>query len=160
MNLRNRHSIRLEGYDYSKAGIYFITICVKDREPLLGRVEEGILLSSVGSIIEEQWYILAERFCNIKLHDFVVMPNHIHGIIEIMWYERAEQSPAPTVGDIICVYKSLTTKICNKKENLKGRVLWQRNYWEHIIRNENEYYKISEYIISNPLKWQEDKFYC
>jgi REP element-mobilizing transposase RayT len=85
------------------------------------------------------------------------MPNHIHGIIMID--ERAEQSPAPTVGDIICTYKSITTKLSNRSNNVYGCTIWQRNYYEHIIRNEKELSEIRQYIFDNPAKWQEDKYF-
>ena len=84
MNLRNRQSIRLEGYDYSKAGIYFITICVKDREPLLGRVEEGkMILNDIGLKVNDYWIITEKIRSNIKLHEYIIMPNHVHFIVEI-----------------------------------------------------------------------------
>ena len=85
------------------------------------------------------------------------MPNHIHGLI-IIATEWAEQSPAPTIGNIICAYKSITTKLANKADNLSGRTIWQRNYY-HIIRNEGELTLVRKYIKDNPLKWEEDKYY-
>ncbi len=167
-NLPERKQIRLKGYDYSKPGYYFITICCLNRENYLGQIKcrGGALLhpfvelSNIGEIAAEQWHELKERYKNLILDQFVVMPNHIHGIISIA-NERAEQSPAPTktVGDIICTYKSITTKLSNKVDNSQGRVIWQRNYYEHIIRDEPELKKIREYIMTNPEKWQDDKYY-
>ena len=105
---------------------------------------------------------LENEFKNIKLHDFVIMPNHIHGIIEIC--KRADTRPAHTLGDIICSFKSKTTcyalkGIKNEKYKPFNKRLWQRNYYEHIIRNEKEYIQIVEYITNNPMNWEKDKYY-
>lgn len=175
---KHRRSIRLAGYDYSQAGLYFVTICAKDRKCMFGRVEHRILspvgaglcsalendvyqiqLSDIGQVIFDEWFNLEKRFLNIHLHDFVIMPNHFHGIIELCDMDRTEHSPAPTVGDIICAFKSITTRRCNKENNLPGRIIWQRNYHEHIIRNADCYHKILEYIIANPLKWGDDCYH-
>ena len=165
MNLPKRKNIRLKNYDYSSNGMYFITICCKDRINYLGEIcnrtallQPIVKLSDIGEMISEHWYKLINRYENMLSDKFVVMPNHIHGII-VIDFERAKQSPAPTIGDIICTYKSITTKLANKNNNSPGRTIWQRGYYEHIIRYENEYQKIWEYIDSNPLKWQEDCFY-
>lgn len=105
---------------------------------------------------------LEKELSNIKLHEYIIMPNHIHFIIELT--ERADTGPAPTIGEIICSFKTRTTGHAIK-EIKKGNLLpfdkrfWQRNYYEHIIRNEKEYYKIVEYIQNNPLKWEEDEYF-
>ena len=88
------------------------------------------------------------------------MPNHLHGIIFLdEFVDLGGASPAPTIGDVICAFKSISTISCNKIDNIDGRIIWQRNYYEHVIRNEKEYYQIIEYIRTNPLKWEEDKYY-
>lgn len=165
--LPQRKNNRLRDYDYSQVGYYFITICTKDRKNYFGDIScrrGGALLhpivelSNIGKIISDQWYELKTRYSNIGLDHFVVMPNHIHGIIKID-NRRAEQSPAPTIGNIICAYKSITTKLSNKNDNSPGRVIWQRNYYDHIIRGEDDLLKIRQYIKDNPVKWQEDRYY-
>lgn len=122
----------------------------------------GIRLSNIGKIIEEQLYDLNRQFKNIRLDSYVIMPNHLHVIIEIL--KRADTRPAPTISEIICSFKSRTTnliikEIKNEKIQQFDSKIWQRNYYEHVIRNEKEYYKIIEYIQENPIKWEEDKYY-
>ena len=155
IDLSTRKNIRLKNYDYSSNGMYFVTICCRRGGALLHPIIE---LSNIGEIISEQWYELKSRYQNILLDQFVVMPNHIHGII-VIDNEQAEQSPAPTIGNIVCAYKSITTKLSNKKENFPGRIIWQRGYYDHIIRYKDELRKIREYIQTNPLKWEDDKYY-
>ena len=184
-HIHHRRSIRLQDYDYSQSGLYFITICTRDRKNIFGEIENGIMiLNEYGKITDNEWYKLPERFSNINTDIFLVMPNHIHGIIEIVGaplagallmdapygqidnngaHGRAGASPAPTVGDIVGAYKSLVANRCLKIYKSKNEImgqLWQRNYYEHIIRNEEDYYKISEYIVNNPGKWQEDKYFA
>lgn len=175
--IHNRRSIRLEGYDYRRAGLYFVTICCQDRICRFGHVENGeMILNKNGQIACNEWMKLSERFPNITFDAFQIMPNHMHGIISIV---RAGPAPAqkhnttqdhtgeprgiaPTVGDIVGTYKSLVANGCLKiyksKNEIMGK-LWQRNYWEHIIRNEQSYHRISNYIIENPRKWVQDNFF-
>ena len=172
-DINHRHSIRLKEYDYSKIGFYFITICTQNREKILAKIVENnvgaVLVSAqiettkLGKMIENVYIDLQKEFNNIMLHSYIIMPNHIHGIIEIC--KRADTRPAPTLGDIICSFKSRTTIICNKgvKQGIYqsfDKRIWQRNYYEHVIRNAKEYVKIQEYINNNPLNWEEDKFNC
>jgi putative transposase len=182
--IHHRRSIRLKGYNYAKAGLYFITICCQDRVHRFGHIEKGEMhLNEFGRIAYEEWLKLGVRFINFELDVFQIMPNHMHGIISLIdtpvgaglapaqndidnIKERAGASPAPTgnssISDIIGAYKSLVSKgcldICKSKNEILGK-LWQRNYYEHIIRNEYAYNRISAYIINNPAKWSEDKFY-
>ena len=171
--IHHRKSIRLKYYDYTTSGYYFITICTQNRRHILskivgaGLVPAQIQKTDFGNKVEKIYLELEEKYQNIKLYDYIIMPNHFHGIIEIFdkkfW---AGTRPAPTVSisDIIRDFKSLTTLEYlkgvkeNKYPNFDKRI-WQRNYYEHIIRNEKEYYKIIEYIRTNPLKWEEDKYY-
>lgn len=169
--LPSRRTIRLQGYDYSSSGMYFVTICTQDRICLFGEVigktvgaglcpalnDYYIKLSQYGQIIEEQWVSLPNLFPNIILHEYVIMPNHFHAIIEIDTW--AGQSPAPTLGNIIGSFKSISTKKCNKMDNISGQKIWQRNYYEHIIRNEKSYNNITDYIASNSINWQSDDYY-
>ena len=169
-----RKRIRLEGYDYSSNGAYFITICTQKRLHLFEGVEDVVgqglcscRLTPIGEIIEREWYSLIDRYPHITFDKFVVMPNHVHEIISINRNldARQEQSPCPTcptnptVGDIICAYKSITTKLCNKNDNITGRKIWHFRYHDHIIRNETEYQRIWQYIDENPIRWAEDEFY-
>jgi len=181
--IHHRKSIRLKGYDYSRAGLYYITICVQNRKHLFGRVEnKKMIFSEAGEMIENQWLALTQRFPKIQLHEYIIMPNHFHSILEIIGTKTTEgaslilapdnekgqpQGIAPTnktIGDIIGAFKSITTNeyIKNVKANNWQRFdrrLWQRNYWERIIRDEKAYDNISDYIIDNPKNWNEDKFY-
>ncbi|WMJ22852.1 transposase [Paludicola sp. MB14-C6] len=165
MELRQRKSNRLKGYDYSQNGAYFVTICIKNRYEMLSDICRGwALLSPIGEVAENQINTLSKRY-NVKIDKYVIMPNHIHMIIVIMKgadtqsVMQAEQSPAPTISDIICTFKSISTKLSNKYNNTPGRQIWQRSYHDHIIRNEQEYQKIWQYIDTNTLKWEDDCFY-
>ena len=189
-NIHQRKSIRLKGYDYSQAGLYFVTICIQDRECLLGDISNRKMhLNDAGKMVENEWLKLTNRFDNIKLHEFVVMPNHFHAILEIVratlvvaqnnmviqndviqndvinlkMGQPQGIAPTKTLGDIVGAFQSIVTVkyIRGVKNNnwhpFDGK-LWQRNYWEHIIRNDNSYQTISDYIVNNPLKWSDDKF--
>lgn len=176
----HRRSIRLKGYDYAQAGLYFITFCCQNREMLFGKVLNGKMrLNKIGEIAHREWENTANNRKNIKLHEFIIMPNHMHGIVEIL-FKRGNsskegigefKSPSQTIGSIIRGYKIATIKkikefcwvelhfdpIREKIKRLDFKI-WQRNYYEHIIRTEKSYYNISNYIINNPIKWQEDTF--
>ncbi|MBF0203642.1 MAG: transposase [Desulfamplus sp.] len=177
----NRQSIRLKKYDYSQSGFYFVTICTEDKIHRFGDITGGNMqLNEFGKIIIEQWNNLPNRFSNIKLDQFITMPNHIHGIIQIVGaplagarnrnntdarnnmtvhHNRAPARGAPTVGQIIGEYKSLCVHNClqwiklNSPTFYMGK-LWQSNYWEHIVRNENELNHIRDYIRQNPQRWE------
>ena len=173
-DIHHRHSIRIKGYDYSKEGIYFITICTQNREKILAKivtnnVGAGLVpaqryeTTRIGTMVEKIYLNLEKEFYNVILHSYIIMPNHIHGIIEIC--ERAGTRPAPTLSSIIRLLKSKTTLmyIQGVKQGIYqpfNKRIWQRNYYEHIIRNEKEYLKIQEYINNNPLKWKDDKLNC
>jgi REP element-mobilizing transposase RayT len=248
-HIHHRRSIRLKGYDYSSAGLYFITICVKDRACLFGEIVRApllvaqktdaqktdtptMILNDAGKMVESEWLKLPERFKNIELHEYVVMPNHFHAILEIVTkiddatvgatlvvaqnetvvdavaqnnvadnavaqnddpdnqqsdiscnqQKGQPQGIAPTatatttatttknivigktVGDMVGAFQSIVTVNYIRGVKTLGwkpfnGKLWQRNYWEHIIRDEQSYQRISNYIINNPAKWSDDKFY-
>jgi len=196
--IHNRRSVRLSGYDYSREGAYFITICADGGQYLFGDiVNEEMVLNDIGQIAYGEWLKTPELRPNVSLDVFVIMPNHMHGIILLNddindavngrgvlhtpspdmtpekttavanegvcntplpnWPPPNFRSPSNNVGAIVRGYKSAVTK----QINLSGDVgtVWQRNYHEHIIRDEKSYMKISNYIISNPQNWKEDKFY-
>lgn len=182
--LHNRRSIRLKGYDYAQAGLYFITIVTQDRRCLFGEIIEGQMkLNNDGSAVEKCWYNIPSHFPNTKLHEMVVMPNHFHGIIEIVAVGAKDLSPnlppttppptrpqgtSKTIGSIIRGFKIGVTKIirantptnvlANNYSPRRQQSIWQRNYWEHIIRNDIEYDRIARYIINNAAQWEIDKF--
>jgi len=157
-----RKSIRLKDYDYSKPGYYFITICVEGRYEILGTIDVGqglcsCRLSEAGDIAYTELYKLETRYKNMVIDKYVIMPNHIHAIIKI---ERREQSPRPTtVMDMMCAYKSITTKCYNKISGMTGKTLWQDRFHDHIIRDREDYQRIWQYIDENPQKWAEDRYF-
>ncbi len=159
----HRRSIRVRGYDYSQAGAYFVTICAKNREFVFGKIiDTEMRLNDTGRIVQECWNDLPSRFAGIELDAFVTMPNHIHGIIIIVGARLAlpkagAASSAPTLGDIIRAFKSISAINVNRMLSRSGQSLWQRNYYEHVIRNEKSLNKIHEYIIHNPLRWSLDR---
>ena len=168
--LSHRRSIRLEGYDYSQGGAYFVTVCVRNRELCFEKYR------GLQEIVRQQWEELPQRFPDLILDEFTIMPNHIHGIL-IVGADRSAENvgatlavaqnngagarPAPTVGEIVGAFKSLCihdwlTYMKEKEIDAVGK-FWQRNYYEHVIRNEYELNKIREYIQNNPLKWSLDR---
>jgi REP element-mobilizing transposase RayT len=192
-NTHHRRSIRLKGYDYSQAGMYFITICCQDRACLFGEIVIGaddvnpkMRLNEMGIIAQNEWLKTPFIRPNVELGDFVVMPNHIHGIIIITGRGESHspnnivkgefnspinflkdefnspqqsplRSPSNNIGAIIRGYKSSVTKqIRLLDENIS---VWQRNYYEHIIKTEKSFENISNYIVNNPANWNDDKFY-
>jgi REP element-mobilizing transposase RayT len=201
--IHHRMSVRMKGYDYSQAGLYFITICCHDRISRFGYIEnDEMIFNEYGKIAYEEWAKLTTRFHFFESDVFQIMPNHIHGIIILnnvgatlavaqnininqtdaaeftrsqngIGFTRSQtgqpqglpqqagESPAPTIGNIVGAYKSIVANACldiyKSKHEIMGK-FWQRNYWEHIIRNEKSYRTISDYIINNPGKWNDDKF--
>ena len=173
---KQRKSNRLKNFDYSSSGYYFVTICTRNRECLFGEVVKGkMILNMQGLIINKYWLELQNKFKNISLDVYKIMPNHIHGIIVIksntvgVSFMKPETkiiisksnhhmgliNQTPTIGLIIRYFKSKCTYKIHK--NGFNNQLWQRNYYEHIIRNEESLSNIREYIQNNPKKWIEDK---
>jgi REP element-mobilizing transposase RayT len=171
----NRRSIRLKGYDYTQEGAYYITIVTYRRQHLFGEVVNGgMLLNELGQIARTEWFKTAELRPYVELHDdaFVVMPNHVHGII---WIKNNEMyghgdavpvqrerfgKPIPhSIPTIVRAYKSAVTFAVNVLQNQRGAVLWHRNYYEHIIRDEKDLQAKCDYILSNPLNWEKDNEY-
>ena len=223
-NIHHRRSIRLKGYDYSQAGLYFVTICCQKRACLFGEIINGeMVLNDAGKIANQCWLEIPNHFPDAKLLEHIIMPNHIHGIIELAEAEKKSpdnttntipennndnigaknishennvenigaknishennndnngtknishennvenigaknisplQSPSKTIGSIVRGFKIGVTKWMRQNTDIYD--VWQRNYYEHIIRNEQSYQNISQYIINNPAKWNDDKFY-
>ncbi len=172
-NLGNhhRHSVRLKGYDYSSAGAYFITICAWNRECIFGEIIDGeIKLNDYGKAVQQEWMRTGDIRPNIELDENVIMPHHFHGIVIINAGNicRGMARHAPTgrqfakpitnsLSTIVGAFKSAATKSINISRNTYGMPVWQRNYFERVIRNENELFRIREYVRFNPVKWDMDE---
>ena len=171
----HRHSIRLRNYDYSQDGLYFITICTHERQLMFGNIPDNeMMLSPLGKTANEYWVEISSYFNSVKLHEYIIMPNHMHGIIEIEGaINQGAINRAPTeasggfagtlnpmlrinLSQIVRWYKGRTTYECRKTQ---ADFAWQRNYYEHIIRNEQDYIRIAEYITNNTANWPDDRFY-
>ena len=170
----HRRSIRLRNYDYSQTGAYFITLCTQNRECLFGEIIVGangvrpkMILNEYGMIARDEWIKSAAIRFEIELDEFVVMPNHFHGIVVI--HGRGDRPVAPTeyrpgpqpksIGALVAGFKSAVTKRINQIRKTPGIPVWQRNFYDHIIRVENELNRIREYIRYNPMQWEEDEYY-
>jgi putative transposase len=209
-NKHHRRSIRLPGYDYASTGAYFVTICVRGGECLLGEVVDGEMqLNDWGQIANESWEWLAEQYSYVSLDAWVIMPNHIHGIIVIQDNDTpgvagrggsrtaptttaptttAPTATAPTtttpsttapstttpsttaptdktptkrkpLGRLVGAFKTVSTKRINQLRDMPGVPFWQRNYWEHVVRNERSLNRIRKYIENNPARWAEDQLH-
>jgi REP element-mobilizing transposase RayT len=175
---RSRRSIRLKKYDYSQAGAYFVTLCTNNRKSLLGEIQRGkAVLNPFGKIVEEEWHNTKQMRQGVDLDVFIVMPNHIHGIVVLTGIpssanRRGTMHRAPTpqfeqfgrpttnsIPSIIRGFKSSVTQRINQIRGTPGSPVWQRNYYEHVIRNEIDLEETREYIQNNPLKWLEDEYY-
>jgi REP element-mobilizing transposase RayT len=165
-DIHHRRSIRLKGYDYRSAGAYAVTICVDGRECALGRVVDGeVELSDLGRVAAESWTWLEEQYSYVSLDAWVVMPNHLHGIVVIHDDDgdghRGGSRTAPTkrkpLGRLIGAFKTVSTKQINKMRDAPGAQFWQRNYYETIICNERQLNALRQYIVENPLKWALDR---
>jgi putative transposase len=171
---KNRRSIRLPGYDYSQTGAYFVTIVTKNRACILGEITAGgVHLSRIGKIVEYVWNTSPAHF-PIRLDALMIMPNHIHAILWLdgeqslakVGFEKKDKmsplgKPAGTnpqsLASIIQNFKSVTSRKINIILGKPGNVFWQRNYYEHVIRNKDELSRIRKYILDNPYHWLEDQ---
>lgn len=178
---RNRRTIRLPNYDYARPGGYFVTIVTQDRIDRFGEIQNGnMIINEIGRSIETCWLDLPKRFAGIELDEYIIMPNHFHGILFItdeivgaapvaarpaVDAAGAGTSPAPTgysLGAIIGAFKSITTHNYIAGVHQYGwptfnRHFWQRNYYEHVIRSETELQTIRQYIPNNPAQWVWDE---
>jgi len=174
-----RRTIRLAEYDYGQEGLYFVTLRCQNKKSCFGRVENGeMILNEAGRITHDEWLNTPLIRKNIELGEFVIMPNHLHGIIIINRQVGANcirpnknnrtdvcntslQSPSQTLGSIIRGYKSAVMRKINQLYNIipSSKSIWQRNYFEHIIRNEQSYQKITDYILQNPNNWIHDNYF-
>lgn len=161
----HRRSIRLAGRDYAASGAYFVTICTYDRELLFGHVTGGEMhRNTLGNIVAGEWMNTERIRPNVRLDAWVVMPNHLHGIIILRATSQPRNratrgslaSPSQTIGAIVRGFKAAATRQVNAYRNWPGVTVWQRNYYEHIIRDEHELDRIRRYIATNPTRWEED----
>ncbi|MBI4773737.1 MAG: transposase [Deltaproteobacteria bacterium] len=159
----NRRSIRLHGYDYSRAGVYFVTICAWNRECLFGDAVDGKpILNDFGLKVAESWEWLATRHGYVDLDERVIMPNHLHGVIVITDVLEGGSRTAPTknrkpIGRLVGAFKTVSTKRINDLRGTPSAKIGQSNYYEHIIRNDDELNRIREYIANNPAQWDVDR---
>ena len=193
-NEHHRRSLRLKGYDYSQAGAYFVSICAYNRECLFGEIESGLMrLNEYGEVVASEWMRSAEVRSEIECGEFVVMPNHFHGIVCIVGaygntpiygntplcgntpMSRDEQqrvcvhdgaychtplrSPSRNVGAMVRGFKGAASRRINEIRDTPGAPVWQRNYYEHVIRDDADYNRIAEYVANNPQRWLEDSLH-
>jgi putative transposase len=184
----HRRSVRLRQYDYAQAGAYFVTICVQGRECLLGEVvSAAVVLSPFGRMADNWWNDLPRRFPDLDLDGWVVMPNHMHGIVvlsepvaqttngEPLTVEGRETPPLPvrpavgagsprprrrpTLGQVVAYFKYQSTKSVNQARSTPGGRFWQRSYYDHIIRDEASLDRLRNYVVENPLRWELDQLH-
>lgn len=159
MEFKRRKQLRLNNYDYSNNGAYFITVCTQGRRNILSRIIVGegfhplpiVELTKIGIEIENTINFINDNYRNVIIEKYVIMPNHIH-LILYLGYENLGGHGNPPLQKIVGQLKSFTTK-------KYGKILWQRSYYDHIIRNDMEYAEIWSYIDSNPSKWLEDEYF-
>jgi putative transposase len=153
----HRRSIRLPAYDYAQPGTYFVTIVCKERALLLDDPQ-------FRTIAEEAWLWLADQYEFVQLDEYVVMPNHLHGIVVIRDARRGGSRTAPTayiqkpkpLGRLVAAFKTVSTKHINTIRGTPGLPAWQRNYYEHVIRDEEDLNRVRQYVIDNPARWGDD----
>lgn len=160
--VKNRKLNRLSNFNYSKSGYYFVTVCTKNKIDFFGKIKNNkIVLSKIGEMANHYWQKIPEHFSDVKLDEYIMMPNHVHGIIIIesvgnrhaCSLQRRQSQKIPT---IIGSFKSAVSKCVNENFNYNN-FNWQKSYYDHIIRNNESLNKIRKYIIYNPIKWLEDK---
>ncbi|HEX2770777.1 MAG TPA: transposase [Geobacteraceae bacterium] len=180
-DIHHRRSIRLMEYDYTGGGAYYVTVCAHGRECLFGDVVDEVMrLNEFGEFVRECWNRIPEHFTDVILDEYVLMPNHFHGIVIIQQHRRGDacvahgsngndderarhasplrSGPSPTsLGAIVGSFKSAVTKLINQICDNPGCPVWQRNYFERVIRNDRELAAIREYIINNPQQWVLDR---
>lgn len=170
-HIHHRHTIRLAGYDYSRAGAYFLTLCAHHHKNIFGTiVDDRIELNACGRIVHNEWLKSAKIRWEIELDEFIIMPDHLHGIVIIHDIDRRGDRPvAPTVvkpgprsktiGAMIAGFKSAVTTQINQIRKTPMCPVWQRNYYEHVIRDEKDLSYIREYVVNNPKYWAYDEYY-
>jgi putative transposase len=166
LDKHRRHSLRLQGYDYTQEGAYFVTVCMRNRACLFGDISDGkMILNDAVRPAEKCWKDIPAHFPDIELDEFVIMPNHVHGILSITaavgakkfspLHSQQMHGPSKTIGSVIRGFKVGVTKWM--RHNTPVYNVWQRNYYEHVIRNEDDLNRIRQYIMENPSRWAEDE---
>jgi REP element-mobilizing transposase RayT len=172
--IHQRHSIRLREFDYSGTGAYFLTICTQGRECLFGEIQDGEMFPhGAGRVVESWWQNVSGHFTNVVVDEYMIMPNHFHGIVFFVGAgfprpftdlmtprnQGGETPPlrSPTLGQVVGYFKYQTMKQINQMRDNPGVPVWQRNYYERIIRDEAELTAIRDYVLANPANWGEDK---
>lgn len=151
-NKRYHDSLRLPGWDYTSKAHYYITTVTYNRKLLFGKVvDDGVLLSAYGQIVHNLWLAAPTFHSTIQLHDFVIMTNHLHAIVEIT------ESGGRDLGGIVGGFKSYSARGINKLRGVRGVAVWQDDFYDHIIRDEPDLLRIQQYIADNPAKWAEDE---
>ncbi len=168
-----RRPMRLRHFDYASPAAYFVTICTRDRLCILGEVVNGIVsLNENGRLVQRAWKNLPNHYPHVEIDCWVIMPNHIHGILvltgkggnRVGTKGRAGLKPAPTEGraaphglpEVVRAFKTFSARRINLHRGTSGSSLWQRGYFEHVIRSESSLNRIRRYIVENPLRWDED----
>lgn len=170
----SRRSIRLPGYDYRQAGVYFVTLCTYQHASLFGSIIDGdMILNKLGTVVAEEWQRVAEFRRNVKLDISVVMPNHLHGLVIIEFWQGSnsiQSSPAAgdktsgtlqadSLGAIVGQFKLAVSRQAKLRQLHSHKLIWQRNYYDHIVRSEKSLNEIRRYIIENPARWAGDSLY-
>ncbi|PSB02232.1 transposase [Merismopedia glauca] len=153
-DFHHRRSHRLQGYDYSSCGAYFMTIRSHNRECIFGEISEGEMqLNELGKIARSHWQQLSQRYQNLQIDESIVMPNHLHGIIILL---ESSSDRRKSISEIIRGFKTFSTRQINGIRHQYGIPVWQRNYYDRIIRSEEELNNVREYILKNPQNWDID----
>ena len=171
--LPKRKPTRLKNYNYSSTGVYFVTICIRDRKQILSEIirtirpatneqensavgeglappEYWVRLKPCGEVVKEQIQRIGQRFPSVSVKDYIIMPDHVHVLLYLR-KETGGASPSPTLDDVICAFKSLTSRICKQKYGIEK--MFQRSYAEHIVRDREDYETRRKYIYENPMRW-------
>lgn len=206
-NPPRRRAMRLRGYDYSQPGAYFVTICAQHRKCLFGTIIDGKMqLNEIGKIVVECWNRISQHFPSVELGEYVIMPNHTHGIIRwgipemkspyvpehiatrrgdrqttakpqfatppehiatrrgevsspALNNSRKDEAPSPTLGKIVAYFKYQSTKRINQHRDRQGTRIWQRDYYDHVVRDAPDLQRLCQYIQNNPMKWELDQLH-
>lgn len=151
-------NLRLQSRDYSQPGYYFITLCINNRAKILGSIDHGkMILNKYGCIVEECWLDLVRHYQDMQLDKHMIMPNHFHGIIRIL--DPVEPHKHYGLSEFVRALKTFSSRRINESRNTIGRPIWQSGYYDRIIRDDGSLQRIREYILNNPAKWNNDRFY-
>ena len=152
-----RPSPRLADFDYSQESYYFITICTRDHSPLFGNVRDGIVrLSPVGEIVQHEWLAIPGFESALHLDAWVIMPNHLHGIISL---HATDEMPTRGLSSIVAGFKGRATRSVNRARGREGESFWQRSFYDHVVRNDADLDRVRDYIANNPARWEADRLY-